>query len=190
MNLVLLLLPSIVAMAAGNPTYSVTLCPAVANNNTLQCTTEKCGNEANITRQICPSDAPAPVETYDCYTGSSGTFEGKQWTAIQVVYYDSSNTSWVMAFFNDKACAPLAAVAFSSDCAAGTCCAAAFTMGSTSYAGIITAGVTDTKWSQQCSSGPGAGTVVGYIVLVIVILGLLGGAVWYLRRKRTAYSGV
>ena len=78
-------------------------------------------------------------------------------------------------------------------CAAGTCCGqgATFQLFSKNYTGVIFAGVTDAQWNSKCSPGPGAGTVIGYIVLVLVILAVIGGGIYYLRKRRsTGFSSV
>jgi hypothetical protein len=133
------------------------------------------------------------METYQCYAATkSGQYSGKSFQSLKALFSDLTNVSWSVAFYADNACGgfPVGYIA-ANGCAAGTCCPGDFTLDEIVYSGLIVDGVTDTAWNSQCHIGPGAGTVIGYIILVLVILALIGGGIYYFMRKRRAsFSGV
>jgi hypothetical protein len=132
------------------------------------------------------------METYQCYAATkSGQYGGKAFQSLMAIFSDQTNISWSVAFYGNTACDGFA-VGFiaANGCGAGTCCPGDFTLDDVVYSGLIVNGVTDTVWDTQCHIGPGAGTVIGYIILVLVILALIGGGVYYYMRKRRAFSGV
>jgi hypothetical protein len=133
------------------------------------------------------------METYQCYAATkNGQYGGKAFQSMKTIYADLTNVSWSVAFYADNACSTFPVGFIAADgCAPGTCCPGDFTLDDVVYAGLIVDGVTDTVWNTQCDIGPSAGTVIGYIILVLVIIGIVGGGVYYFMRKRRAsFSGV
>ena len=139
----------------------------------------------NVTRFTCEGDHPAPMETYECYK-ADGSYAGKKFGSLKAIYSDTTNESWSVALWDNGQCEGVLPIGYiaADGCAAGECCPGDWSLGSTSYSGLIIAGVTDVQWDQQCNPGPGAGTVIGYIVLVVVIVGIIVAAGWYWRKRR------